>query len=55
MGDGWAVRAPGCDEGKQPLGGGLWRKLATGIDRRSFWRANVMACPAEDRRGLGRT
>jgi hypothetical protein len=44
---GWVgVRAPGCEWREQPFCGGLWRELATGIERRSGGRANEMACPA---------
>ena len=46
MGDGWGVARLAA---RAAIRGGLWRKLAPGIDRRSGWRATAMACPA---RGL---
>ena len=59
---GWSVRPPGRDEGKRPLGGGLWRELATGIERRfgstgerDLPGGRQVACPVEDRQGLGQT
>ncbi len=46
MGDVWGIARLAA---RAAIHGGLWKKLATGIDCRFAWRAAVMACPA---RGL---
>jgi hypothetical protein len=39
MGDGWVVARLAAQTVQRPLGASLWSELASGIDRRSFWRA----------------
>ncbi len=39
LGDGWAWARLAAQTCRRPLGGGLWSELASGIDRRSGWRA----------------
>ena len=53
IGDGWAVRAPGCEPNAAATRGEPWRKFTTGMANRSGWRANVVACPVRTGRVWG--